>query len=231
VSEIAENVRRVYERIAEAAAASGRRPEDISLVAATKMNDAARVREAIEAGIKIAGENRVQELLQKDELGAYEGAQLHFIGTLQKNKVKYVVGRCDLIQSVSSETLLREISKRALALGKTQDILLEVNIGDEAAKTGAHLSALEGLLQAAGEEKGVAVCGLMTIPPVCDAPAEARRYFDKMYELFVDIRAKKYDNVTMRILSMGMSGDYAEAILSGADMVRVGTAIFGARHY
>ncbi len=231
MSEITENVKRVYERIAEAAAASGRSPEDITLVAATKMNDAERVKEAIKAGIKAAGENRVQELLEKDALGAYDGAQLHFIGTLQKNKVKFVSGRCDLIQSVSSPELLRAIGKKAASLGKTQEILLEVNIGEEAAKTGASVGKIEEMLEAASDEKGVHVAGLMTIPPVCDDMAETRGYFDKMYKLFVDISAKKYDNTYMRILSMGMSGDYAEAILSGATMVRVGTAIFGARHY
>ena len=230
MSEIAENVKRVYEKIAEAAIASGRAPEDITLVAATKMNGADRVKEAIRAGIRVAGENRVQELLEKDAQGAYEGAELHFIGTLQKNKVKFVAGRCDLIQSVSSPELLRAIGKKAESLGKTQSILLEVNIGEEAAKTGASVGKIEEMLEAAAGEPGVCIAGLMTIPPVCGM-AETRGYFDKMYKLFVDISAKKYDNTYMRILSMGMSGDYAEAILSGADMVRVGTAIFGARHY
>ncbi len=231
MSEIAENVKRVYEKIAEAAIAAGRAPEDITLVAATKMNDAVRVREAIKAGIKVAGENRVQELLNKDAQGAYEGAELHFIGTLQKNKVKFVTGRCDLIQSVSSPELLRAIGKKAASLGKTQNVLLEVNIGEETAKTGASVGIIEEMLEAASGEPGIQVAGLMTIPPVCDDMAETRGYFDKMYKLFVDISAKKYDNTYMRILSMGMSGDYAEAILSGATMVRVGTAIFGARHY
>ena len=231
MSEIAENVKRVYEKIAEAAIAAGRTPEDITLVAATKMNDAVRVREAIKAGIKVAGENRVQELLNKDAQGAYEGAELHFIGTLQKNKVKFVTGRCDLIQSVSSPELLRAIGKKAASLGKTQNVLLEVNIGEETAKTGASVGIIEEMLEAASGEPGIQVAGLMTIPPVCDDMAETRGYFDKMYKLFVDISAKKYDNTYMRILSMGMSGDYAEAILSGATMVRVGTAIFGARHY
>ena len=231
MSEIAENVKRVYEKIAEAAIAAGRTPEDITLVAATKMNDAVRVREAIKAGIKVAGENRVQELLNKDAQGAYEGPELHFIGTLQKNKVKFVTGRCDLIQSVSSPELLRAIGKKAASLGKTQNVLLEVNIGEETAKTGASVGIIEEMLEAASGEPGIQVAGLMTIPPVCDDMAETRGYFDKMYKLFVDISAKKYDNTYMRILSMGMSGDYAEAILSGATMVRVGTAIFGARHY
>lgn len=231
MSEISENVKRVYERIAEAAIASGRNPDDITLVAATKMNDADRVREAIAAGIRVAGENRVQEMLEKNAAGAYEGAQLHFIGTLQKNKARHVVGTCSLIHSVDSVELMHEISRRAEAQGIVQDILIEVNIGGEAAKSGVAPSALDEILGAAGGEKGIFVKGLMTIPPVCASAAEARRFFDAMYKLFVDIRAKKYDNVNMRALSMGMSSDYAEAILSGADTVRVGTAIFGARHY
>jgi len=229
--EIAENVKRVYERVAEAAIASGRKPEDISLVAATKMNDAERVKAAIAAGIKIAGENRVQEMLEKNELGAYEGAQLHFIGTLQKNKVRQTVGLCSLIQSANSPELITEISRFASKKGIVQDILLEVNIGGELSKTGAAVGELERMLETAAAEKGVFVKGLMTIPPISDSAVELRQYFDKMYQLFVDISTKKYDNVNMCILSMGMSGDYAEAILSGSNMVRVGTALFGARHY
>lgn len=231
MSEIAENVKRVFERIEKSATAAGKRPEDITLIAAAKMNSADRVREAIAAGITDVGENRVQELLSKKDENAYEGARLHFIGTLQRNKVRNVVGTCELIQSVNSLRLMSDISKRAESRGIVQDILIEVNVGGEESKTGIEPEKLDELLHAAGGEKGINVKGLMTIPPISASALESRRYYDIIYKLFVDIRAKKYDNVIMRFLSMGMSGDYAEAILSGADMVRVGTAIFGARNY
>ena len=228
---IADNVRYVYERIESAATRAGQTAENISLVAATKMNDAARVREAIEAGIKIIGENRVQEFLEKDAMDAYTGAERHFIGHLQRNKVKFVAGICDLIQSVDSVDLMNQISAKAVERGQRQRILLEVNIGREEAKSGVLTENLENLFAAAENLEGISVEGLMTIPPVSEKITETCNYFDTMYNLFVDIRAKKYDNINMRILSMGMSHDYEEAILSGANMVRVGTAIFGQRHY
>jgi hypothetical protein len=231
VSEITENVKIVREKMAEAAIRAGVNPESIALVAATKMNDADRVREAVKAGIDAAGENRVQELLQKNEQGAYEGVPIHLIGHLQKNKVKNVVGLCDLIQSVDSVGLMEAISKRAESRGAVQDILIEVNIGGEAAKSGIAPAKLKELTDAAAGFKGIFVRGLMTIPPISEKPGGNRIYFQKMYKLFVDISLKKYDNISMDILSMGMSGDYEDAILEGANMVRVGSAIFGARHY
>ncbi len=231
MSEITENVRRVLENVAEAAIRAGRSPEDITLVAATKMNTAERVQEAIAAGITDVGENRVQELVEKRVQGAYDGARLHFIGHLQKNKVKNIVGVCSLIQSVDSYELLKTVSDRAAAAGIVQDVLAEVNIGREAAKSGVMPEKLGELLACAAEFPGVRVKGLMCVPPICDSPVQARKYFDAMYKLFVDIKGEKYDNVYMCILSMGMSADYAEAIAAGADMVRVGSAIFGERHY
>ena len=228
---IADNVKSVFDRIGEAAVKSGRKPEEIALVAATKMNSAERVREAIRAGVRIAGENRVQEFLEKDSQGAYAGAEKHFIGHLQKNKVKFVAGVCDLIQSVDSVELMKLISDRAFGMGACQRILIEINIGREQAKSGALPENVETLIQAAASMKGITVEGLMAIPPVSEKITVTRNYFDAMYELFVDIRAKKYDNTNMRILSMGMTHDFEEAILAGANMVRVGTAIFGSRHY
>lgn len=228
---IAENVKKVKGNIEDAAIRAGVDPDSILLVAATKMNSADRVREAIAAGIKICGENRVQELLQKDAMGAYENAEKHFIGHLQRNKVKNIVGLCELIQSVGSVELLELISKRAELIGIVQDILIEVNIGYEEAKSGFLPEKLDEVVCLASGLKGIHIQGLMTIPPQCADPKQSVYYFDSMYKLFVDIGAKKYDNVSMKIMSMGMSGDYVEAIGAGANMVRVGTAIFGERHY
>lgn len=228
---IAENIAEIRRRIDAAAARSGRTGADIILVAATKMNDAGRVREAVAAGIDACGENRVQELVEKRAQGAYEGAPLHFIGHLQRNKVRQVVGVADLIQSVDSEELLALIERRAEALGIVQDILLEVNIGGEAAKSGIAPEALPALLSSAAGYAHLRVRGLMAIPPICERPGGNNMYFSRMHELFVDIGTKKYDNVFMDFLSMGMSGDFEDAIACGANMVRVGSSIFGARDY
>lgn len=228
---IADNVLRVFENIARAAAESGRNPEDITLVAATKMNSAERVQEAIAAGVRVCGENRVQEFLEKNAAGAYEGSRKHFIGRLQKNKVKYLVGEVELIHSADSAELLETIARRAEKLGVVQDVLLEINIGDEASKGGILPDELDTLLEKASVLPSIRVRGLMAIPPVCADPEENRPYFRRMHQLFVDIRAKKYDNVFMDFLSMGMSADYEVAISEGANIVRVGTGIFGARDY
>ena len=214
-----------------AARTTGRTGADITLVAATKMNDAARVREAVAAGIDACGENRVQEMTEKLAQGAYTGAPLHFIGHLQTNKVRQVVGKVDLIQSVDSPELLAMIEKRAAGQGIVQDILLEVNIGGEAAKSGVAPAALPELLETAAGCAHIRVRGLMAIPPVAETSDGNHAYFAKMHELFVDIGRKKYDNVFMDFLSMGMSGDFEDAISAGANMVRVGSSIFGARDY
>ena len=228
---IAENVRSVKARIAAAAVAAGVSPESVSLVAATKMNDAARVGEAVAAGIPICGENRVQELTEKLSQGAYEGAQLHFIGHLQKNKVKYLVGHCALIQSVDSLELLSAIDAQAKKQGLRQDVLLEVNIALEESKSGFSPEELPEVLAKVGDFSSVFIRGLMAIPPISAAAGENRPYFAAMKQLFVDIQSKKYDNVSMDFLSMGMSGDFEDAIAEGSNMVRVGSAIFGARDY
>ena len=227
---IAENIARVRANIAAAAREAGRRPEDVLLVGASKMNDAAACREAVAAGIDALGENRVQELTAKLAQGAYTGAPLHFIGHLQRNKVRQVVGRVDLIQSVGSVELLDEIEKAAGRLDIVQDVLLEVNIGEEASKSGFPPSELLCGAEAALGRGHVRVRGLMTIPPA-DADREAGlRYFDKVRALFIDMDEKLFHN-GLQILSMGMSGDYEDAVRAGATMVRVGTAIFGSRHY
>ena len=228
---IAENVKQVKENMAAAARRCGREPDGILLCAATKMNDASRVREAIAAGVDVCGENRVQELTEKLEQDAYSGCQLHFIGHLQKNKVKYIVGKVSLIHSADSLELIGVIDKRAAALGVTQDILLEVNIGGETAKSGFAPDKLGEVLPRMADFRAVRVRGLMAIPPICENMEENRPYFRAMKQLFVDIGAKKYDNVSMDFLSMGMSADYEAAIEEGANIVRVGTGIFGARSY
>ena len=228
---IAENVALVRRNMAEAAEKAGRDTDKIRLVAATKMNDASRVREAIAAGVEICGENRVQEMLEKQAQGAYEGAELHFIGHLQKNKAKQVVGLAKLIHSVDSTELLALISRLADARGIVQDLLLEVNIAGETAKSGFSPEEIPEALAFASALPGIRVRGLMAIPPICRFPDENRPFFLRMQKLFVDNGGKKYDNVSMDFLSMGMSGDYAEAIACGANLVRVGTAIFGARIY
>ena len=227
---IAENIAQVRANIAAAAQAAGRNPGDILLVGASKMNDAAACREAIAAGIDALGENRVQEMTAKLAENAYAGAPLHFIGHLQRNKVRQVVGKAGLIQSVGSPELLDEIEKAAARLELTQDILLEVNIGEEAAKSGFPPAELFRGAQAALEREHLRVLGLMTIPPADASREENLRYFDKVRALFIDMNEKLFHN-SLRYLSMGMSGDYEDAIRAGATMVRVGTAIFGSRHY
>ena len=227
---ITENVARVRAQIDAAALAAGRDPKEILLVAATKMNDASRVREAIAAGVDICGENRVQEMLLKQAEGAYEGAPLHFIGHLQRNKVQQVVGLASLIHGVDSVALLEAISREALRRGLRQDVLLEVNIAQEASKSGFAPEEIPAALEKAAGLDGIFVRGLMAIPPICASPDENRPFFLSMQQLFVDNGRKKYDNVSMDFLSMGMSGDFAEAVACGANMVRVGTAIFGARN-
>ena len=227
---IQENIAQVRANIAEACRAAGRDPSEVILVGASKMNDAAACREAIAAGIDVLGENRVQEMTQKLSEHAYDGAPLHFIGHLQRNKVKQVVGHVDLIQSVGSLELLDEIEKVAANRNLVQDILLEVNIGREEAKSGFAPEEIFAAAEAARERSRVRVRGLMTIPPA-DADRETNmRYFQEVQALYVDINAKLFHN-ELKYLSMGMSGDYMDAISCGATMVRVGTAIFGARNY
>lgn len=223
---IKDNVARLREALD--AAAPGRR---IYLVAASKMNGADRVREAVAAGVDACGENRVQELLEKNALGAYGGAELHFIGHLQKNKVRQVVGVCSLIQSVSDGELLSLINARAEKMGIIQEVLLEINIGAEPQKGGFSPDGLPAALASAAGLRALSVRGLMAIPPADASPGASRPYFARMRQLFVDIGGKKYDNVRMDFLSMGMSGDYLDAVAEGANMVRVGSAIFGERHY
>ncbi len=227
---IAENIAQVRAAIARAAREAGREPGEITLVGASKMNDAAACREAIAAGIDALGENRVQEMTQKLAEHAYDGAPLHFIGHLQRNKVKQVVGKVDLIESVGSAELLELIDAQAEKLGVVQDILLEVNIGGEDAKSGFAPEALAAAAERALALEHVRLRGLMCIPPVAEEAHGSIPYFEKVRRLYVDINEKVYHN-KLDTLSMGMSGDFEDAVRTGATAVRVGTAIFGRRNY
>ena len=228
---IAENVARIKAQMAEAAIAAGRDPKEILLCAATKMNDAENVRQAIAAGVDCCGENRVQELTTKLSQNAYTGAPVHFIGHLQTNKVRQVVGKVDLIQSVDSLRLLQAIQKEAEKQDILQNVLLEINVANEESKSGFDIEEIDSILEKVGQFSNIRVKGFMAIPPICRFPGENRKFFQKIFQLTVDITTKKYDNISVDILSMGMSGDYQDAIACGSTMIRIGTAIFGPRDY
>ena len=230
--DLRENIRKVRAELDAAALAAGRDPASVTLLAATKTQTSDTIRAAIDAGITVCGENRVQELTAHLADNAYEGARLHFIGHLQTNKVKYVVGKVELIHSVSSEKLLLAIDAQADKLGLVQDILLEVNLAGEESKSGFSPRESVEAAKKAARLAHVRLRGLMCIPPVSTVPGENFHYFEALRQLAVDIRREIGDNnIDMDVLSMGMSGDYQDAIRSGATMVRVGTAIFGARNY
>lgn len=225
-----ENIARVKANMARAALEAGRDPAEITLVAATKVQTTDTIRAAIAAGITICGENRVQELTAHLDDYAYDGAKIHFIGHLQTNKVRFVVGRVDLIESVDSPRLLEAIERQAEKLNLVQDVLLEVNIGREESKGGCLPEDLPALARQAMDLPHVRLRGLMAIPPVAAEPGANRRFFAATRQLYVDIRRQIGDNDTdIDCLSMGMSGDYEDAIREGATLVRVGTALFGPR--
>ena len=231
LSDVEYNYKLINERIAEAAEKSGRKREDITFLAATKTVDADVINYAISLGLDHIGENKVQELLSKYEKYDLAHASLQFIGHLQTNKVRQIVDKVDLIQSVDSLKLASEISKQSLKIGKKTDVLVEVNIGREENKSGVVPEQLDELLCQIADLEGISVKGLMYIPPICDNTHKISKYFDNMRNIFIDISSKKLDNISMTILSMGMSADYYEAILEGATMVRVGSSLFGARDY
>ncbi|WP_294515012.1 YggS family pyridoxal phosphate-dependent enzyme [uncultured Intestinimonas sp.] len=225
-----ENIARVKANMARAALEAGRDPAEITLVAATKVQTSDTIRAAIAAGIAVCGENRVQELTGHLDDYAYDGAKIHFIGHLQTNKVRFVVGRVDLIESVDSPRLLEAIERQAEKLNLVQDVLLEVNIGREESKGGCLPEDLPALARQAMDLPHVRLRGLMAIPPVAAQPGDNRRFFAATRQLYVDIRRQIGDNDTdIDCLSMGMSGDYEDAIREGATLVRVGTALFGPR--
>ena len=227
---IQEHVNAVRDKIAAAAQAAGRAAGEITLCAATKVQTDDTIRQAIAAGITVCGENRVQELTAHLASDAYRGAQVHFIGHLQTNKVKQVVGRVALIHSVDSEHLLRAIDTQAAKQDLVQDILLEVYIAGEESKGGCTPAQARQLAQLTQELEHVRLRGLMAIPPIAQEPGANRPYFAAMRQLFVDIKGNlPHNQSNMDCLSMGMSGDYPDAIAEGATLVRVGTALFGPR--
>ena len=203
---------------------------ETQLLAVTKTRKAEEINYAIACGVRHIGENRVQELLEKYDEIHKEGVTIHLIGQLQTNKVKYIVDKVDLIHSVDSLRLAEEISKRASAIGKVQDILIEVNIGGEESKAGVEPEKVLPLLESISTLQGVRVQGLMCIPPIAAEKQQNLKYFLKMKQMSVDIKAKKIDNINMDILSMGMSGDYEDAIEAGSTFIRVGRGIFGPRN-
>ncbi len=231
-SDISENIKKIREKIAVAAEKSGRCAEDISLMAVTKTVDSLFINHAIDScGINLIGENRVQEFLSKKDELHLENTEVHLIGHLQTNKVKMIVPHVTMIESVDSVRLAKEISKECEKIGKTMDVLVEVNVGMENSKFGIDSVLLAEFLSEIGEISNIHVKGLMAIPPICENSEESRSFFSNMYNMFLDIRGKKIDNIDMQILSMGMSGDYAEAIEEGATEVRVGSSMFGKRVY
>ncbi len=221
----------IEENIARAAEKAGKRREDITFLAATKTVDVEVINYAISLGLKYIGENKVQELLSKYEGYNLNDASLQFIGHLQSNKVRQIVGKVDLIQSVDSVKLAKEVSKQSVKNNVNTDILVEVNIGMEENKSGVMPENLVELLDEIKDFDNISVKGLMAIPPICDSKQKISKFFSKMNNIFIDISGKNIDNISMDILSMGMSADYEEAILSGANMVRVGSSLFGARNY
>lgn len=229
---ITQNLRVIKESIVEAAIKASRSPEDISLMAVTKTVCPEYINHAIrECGIDLIGENKVQEFLSKKDSLELKGVEKHLIGHLQTNKVKKIINEVDMIQSVDSLHLAQAISKESLKIGKKSNILLEINIGSEQSKTGFDKGAFHEALSQISELEGVCVKGLMTIPPVCETSLECERYFQAMADYFEEVKGKKLGNFDMQILSMGMSGDYKEAILHGSTLVRIGSAIFGPRIY
>lgn len=228
---VEENYKIISDRIAEAAVKSGRNPSDITFLAATKTVNAEKINHAISCGLSAIGENRVQELLDKYEDYNLSNCDLQFIGRLQSNKIKYIIDKVSQIQSVDSMTQVKEIARQAMKHDLTMKILVEVNVGREESKGGIMPEALEEFICEAASYKGVYVNGLMAIPPICDDDKLLFEYFSNMKQYYVDIGSKTIDNVSMNILSMGMSSDYYEAILCGANMVRIGSSLFGQRIY
>lgn len=225
------NYKTICENIAKAAQRSGRKYEDITFLAATKTVEAEYINYAISLGLNHIGENRVQELLSKYESYDLENTKLHMIGHLQTNKVRQIVDKVDMIESVDSLKLAKEISLQSEKRNISTDVLIEVNIGGEESKSGISPDELDELICQISELPAIKVQGLMTIPPICENKQKIFGYFENMRKLFIDISSKKIDNISMNVLSMGMSDDYMEAIREGATMVRIGSALFGARNY
>lgn len=229
--DIQENIKHIRERIAQAAVKSGREEKDVRFMAVTKTVDPVYINHALAQGIDLIGENKVQEFLGKKDALNLDGVEKHLIGHLQSNKVRKIITEVDMIQSVDSVSLAKEIERQAEKNNMTANILIEINVGGEESKTGMDKSLFMESFAEISEMRHICVRGLMTIPPICENNVQLRKFFDEMYQLFIDIGSKNRDNVSMDILSMGMSGDFEDAILSGSNLVRVGSSIFGPRIY
>lgn len=230
-ADIEYNLDVINEKISESAIKSGRNPEDVRLMAVTKTVDPIFINYALDYGVKMIGENRVQEMLRKKPELHLDGVEKHLIGHLQTNKAGQITGEVDMIQSVDSLKIAKEIAKQSAKKGIVTPVLLEINIGDEESKTGfSETEFFENLYQIA-ELKDISIKGLMTVPPICENNTILCKYFEKIHNIYVDIKEKKLDNISMNILSMGMSGDYEQAILCGSNLVRIGSSIFGPRIY
>lgn len=229
--DIQENIKFIRNKINEATVKSGRSENDVRFMAVTKTVDPVYINHAIDCGIDLIGENKVQEFLSKKDALKLEKVEKHLIGHLQSNKVRKIITEVDMIQSVDSVSLAKEIERQAEKNNMTANVLIELNVGEEESKTGMDKSLFLESFSQISEMKHIHIKGLMTIPPICENKCELRKFFEEMYNLFIDIKAKNIDNVSMDILSMGMSGDYEEAILFGSNLVRVGSAIFGPRIY
>lgn len=228
---VEDNYKSVKARVEESAIKAGRNPRDVRLMAVTKTVESVYINRALDLGADLIGENRVQEFLgKKDELHL-DGVEKHLIGHLQTNKVKQIVGEVDMIESVDSVKLAKEINRVSANKGLISNVLVEVNVGKEDSKSGIFIEQLEELLLEIAKMKSIKVKGLMTIPPICDDEKQLNEYFGTMYQSFIDIKSKKLDNIDMDVLSMGMSGDFEAAVANGSNIVRVGSAIFGARNY
>lgn len=230
-ADICYNLDVINEKIAEAAIKSGRNPADIRLMAVTKTVDPIFINYALDHGVKLIGENRVQELLRKKDELHLDGVEKHLIGHLQTNKAGQIVGVADMIQSVDSVKIAKEIAKQSIKKGISTDVLLEINIGAEENKTGFDVGEFNENIYQIAEINGINVKGLMCVPPICENDTILCKFFENIYNIYVDIKGKKIDNINMQILSMGMSGDYENAILCGSELVRIGSAIFGPRIY
>lgn len=227
---VEENYKSVLDSVKESAVKAGRDENEVRLMCVTKTVEPPYINKVLELGADLIGENRVQEYLGKRDKLNLNGVERHLIGHLQTNKVRQIVGEVDMIESVSSLKLAKEISRVSVSKGIVTSCLIEVNIGREESKSGIFSEALADTIYEMAELPGMKIKGLMSIPPICET-GEARKYFAEMRQYFIDIKDKKIDNIDMEILSMGMSGDYEAAIAEGSNIVRVGSAIFGARKY
>lgn len=228
---IKENIDDILKRTADAAIRSGRAPEDITVIAVSKTVDADRAKEAVEGGLINLGENRVQELVSKFEQLSNIDIKWHLIGHLQKNKVKYIIDKATLIHSVESLELANEINKRAIQHNLTANVLIELNIGEEESKFGIDEESIYDFIKSMEQFENIKVLGLMTVAPFSEDPEDIRWVFKKMKEIFDKISGIKLKNTEMKYLSMGMTNDFEIAIEEGANIIRIGTAIFGARKY